>query len=103
MATQAEKIEKLKKEVQSMKDTLTKYQKLFAEDGEIDSEEQKQLDKLQTVIIKIEKKIAELQGNSKTDDKPETVSDKPWDALAFNKFIDEVKAALDEMEQRLGL
>lgn len=103
MATQAEKIEKLKKEVQSMKDTLTKYQKLFAEDGEVDSEEQQQLDKLQTVITKIEKKIAELQGNSQTNDKPETDSSKQWNPEAFSNFMDNLKATLDEMEQRLGL
>lgn len=103
MATKAEKIEKLEKEVKSMKDTLTKYQKLFNEDGFVDTEEQKQLDELQAVIVKIENKIVELKGNSETSDQPEPETNSSWDSEAFRNFMDNLKATLDEMEQRLGL
>lgn len=103
MATKAEKIAKLEKEVKSMKDTLTKYQNLFNEDGFVDTEEQQQLDQLQALIVKIENKIAELNGTPESSENTKSNTNSSWNPEAFRNFMDELKTTLDEMEQRLGV
>ena len=61
MATQSEIIKKLQDEVSSLKSTLTKYGNMFNEDGHIDSTEQENLDQMQKVIDRVEKKLTAMQ------------------------------------------
>lgn len=76
MANQ-EAIQKYKDELKTLKDTLTKYGDLFNADGNIDAEEQKQLDSMHSIIEKAEAKLLEIK-NGATDDskskKPFTVA-----------------------------
>ncbi|WP_264789633.1 C2 family cysteine protease [Aureispira anguillae] len=65
MATQNEKIQKLEDELKSLKDTLVKYGDMFNADGDIDTDEQKQLDAMQAVIKKAEAKLAEIKDKAK--------------------------------------
>lgn len=70
MATNSEKIQKLEKELKSLKDTLTKYGNLFNADGFVDTEEQKQIDDMQLVIKKIEAKLKLIKEKSATKEIP---------------------------------
>lgn len=59
MATELEKIDVLEAEVKKLKETVVYYRKLFMEDGQIDSSEQKELDAMDQTIKGIEKIIAD--------------------------------------------
>jgi hypothetical protein len=61
MATQSEKIQKIQDELNRFRATLTKYGDLFNADGVITVEEQKQLDQMEAVIKRVEKKLAEMK------------------------------------------
>lgn len=61
MATQSEKIQKIEGSLSQFKEELTKYEKLFNEDGSVDGEEQKQLNEMQEMIDKIETKLVEMK------------------------------------------
>lgn len=55
------KLQKLKAEIIKIKKTVEYYKKLFLEDGYIDEREQQQLDQLSNMIVRINKKIRELE------------------------------------------
>lgn len=74
MATQAEKIQKIEQELQRLKDTLTKYGDMFNEDGFIDTDEQKQLDRMQETIKQAEARLNQLRSESGN---PETNTTNP--------------------------
>ena len=61
---QKEEIVKMQKEVAILKTELAKYQKLFAEDGHIDTDEQQKLNDMQsiirTIVIELDKKKKEF-------------------------------------------
>lgn len=98
MATQSKKIQKLQEELKNLKDTLIKYGNMFNEDGDIDTEEQKQLDTMQAVIDKVDAKLASLkEGNSETKSTPK-VRDKHKGKYNYGEIVAElfVKGAIDE-------
>ena len=77
MKTLEEKIQKYQDELASIKKTLDLYRDMFNADGEINSEEQKQLDVMQAVIKKIEAKLAKkLQRSAKKADRAEKKADR---------------------------
>jgi len=78
MATKAEKIEKLETELKTLKDTLTKYGDMFNADGHIDTEEQKQLDRMQTIIQKAEAKLTKMKSSDEKSSDDNTKSKKPF-------------------------
>lgn len=59
--TKAAKLKKVKIALQKHKQELKKYQKLFLEDGIVDSKEQKKLDKFLKIITKCEAKLAKME------------------------------------------
>jgi hypothetical protein len=61
MATQEEKIKKIEDELKSLNKSLCQYGDYFNKDGHIDSEEQKQLNSMQSIIKKAEVKLAALK------------------------------------------
>jgi len=62
MATKEEKIQKIEEDLKIMKETLITYGNIFREDGQIDSDEQRELDKMQITIKKIEAKLVDMNG-----------------------------------------
>jgi hypothetical protein len=60
----SEKLQELKTQIKEFEKTVKYYQKLFLEDGGIDTDEQKQLDKLSSSISVINKKIETLENES---------------------------------------
>lgn len=78
MAKQKDSLEKLQQKLLYFKDEIKKYKKKFLEDdGKIDSEEQKQLDKTFAVIQQIEKKVAALQKKKNQADSMCMVNEPP--------------------------
>jgi uncharacterized protein YicC (UPF0701 family) len=61
MADKKAKIENLRAKLMNYRSTLQNYGELFNEDGYIDTEEQKQLDEMQAVIDKAERKLEEME------------------------------------------
>lgn len=65
MATQTDKIQLLENELKKLGKTLTYYGELFNADGEINSQEQQDLDRMQAVIRKIEAKLVKVKEKKK--------------------------------------
>lgn len=61
MSKKQAKIDNLKAKLKEYRDTLQKYGELFNEDGFIDTEEQKQLNEMQAVIDKAERRLEEME------------------------------------------
>ena len=98
MATQSEKIQKLADEIKNIKDTLVKYGDMFNAAGDIDTDEQKQLDAMQTIIKKVDAKVVLLkEGNSKTKSTPKVLK-KHEGKYNYGEIVAElfVKGAIDE-------
>jgi hypothetical protein len=93
MATQEEKIKKYEDELKSLKDTLTKYGDMFNEDGQIDSEEQKQLDSMQAIIMKAEDKLAKLKGEVNKKDEG---NDKNIKENDLKSILDKMNSIINE-------
>mgnify|MGYP000085036858 CR=1 FL=1 len=76
MASQEDKIKKLEEELDSMETVLTTFGNLFNADGNIDDNEQQQLDNMSRMIRKIRIKITTLKKAKKTTDKKEEIPKK---------------------------
>jgi hypothetical protein len=98
MATQSEKIQKIKEELESLKGPLVKYGNIFNANGDVDTDEQKQLNYMQSIINQAYEKLASLQdGNSETKSTPK-VRDKHKGKYNYGEIVAElfVKGAIDE-------
>lgn len=98
MVTQGEKIQKLQDELKSLKDTLVKYGDMFNADGDINTDEQKQLDLMQAIIEKADEKLLSLkEGNSPTKSTPKVLK-KHKGKYNYGEIVAElfVKGAIDE-------
>ncbi len=73
------KLANLRKKVAMLNDKLKHYHKLFMADGRIDEREQKQLNKMQTLIARIEKNIdrreSRLSGAERNKDKANQINE----------------------------
>lgn len=78
---------KMKEQLAIYKAKLKKYKKFFLKDGEIDSEEQKQLDAMLATIQTIEANINDSISSSSDDD--------------FNKLLDEMEAIVKRKQDFL--
>ena len=71
MSDKLKKLKKMRAEVRKYEDTVRYYEKLYAEDGEIDEFEQEQLDNIKALIEKIkptiEQRIQELSPTEKAE------------------------------------
>lgn len=72
-----EKIKKVQAELLKLRAELNKYSKMYAEDGEVDTEEQKELDELQSVIDQAEEKLAQMEAKSSPPAPPSPVTPPP--------------------------
>lgn len=98
MATQSEKLQKLQNELKSLNDTLVKYGDMFNADGDVDTNEQKQLDAMQAAIKKAEAKLTNLQEkNAPTESTPKVLK-KHKGKYNYGEIVAElfVKGAIDE-------
>lgn len=99
MADKNNKIEKLEAELKSLTATLVKYGDMFSADGIVDSKEQEQLNQMQDVIQKIEKKLATLKNTSNLSASSETKSDMTEDE--FIKVLDEMESIVTKHKEVL--
>lgn len=65
MGVQTDKIQQLEDELKKIDKTLTYYGKLLTADGDIDSDEQKSLATMQTLVKKAEAKFAKIKAKKK--------------------------------------
>ncbi|MDC0231440.1 hypothetical protein OAK19_05690 [Aureispira] len=93
MATKEEKLQKLEANLKMMQETLTKYGNLFNED----SEEQQQLNKMQTVIKKAEAKLAEMKKGEEKNAAPTTISEFSEDIGDGESIFTNVSAEAEEI------
>lgn len=61
MPNPVDKIQRIERELESLKKTLSQYGDMFNADGYIDTDEQKQLDSMQATIQQAEAKLAQLR------------------------------------------
>lgn len=96
------KIDNIVPQIQKMDGLLDDYYNAFMEDGEIDTKEMKQLEKLKKKIAKIETKIAGLKANMK-DSSDNTQSNTQNEDIAAlrNTKIKELEAIKTELEGML--
>lgn len=80
---------KMQKQLAILKKELAKYQRLFEEDGHIDTEEQRQLNAMQDVIRKAEAKLTEqLEGAPINDHSNPQVEPDDKDDYTYQKVMD---------------
>lgn len=96
------KIDKLAPQIQEMDRILDDYYNAFMADGEIDTKEMKQLEKLKKKIAKVESKIASLKAKMGTNNGTISSNTQNEDLAALKDAkIKELKAIKAELEDML--
>ena len=91
----SEKVEKIKQQLTAYRAELSKYKKLFMEDGVIDQKEQDQLDSMNAVINECEQKLDSMLSKKKE------INGNSSDSVQSNQSESDEKSGSKTKEQKI--
>jgi len=103
--SQNKKIQKLKENITKYEIEIKKYEKLFLADGNIDDDEQKQLDKINTALEKIKEKIEKLEQQEKLKEQKKLnkeEAEEKKEIEKFNKIFIEYKGFYEQLADHMS-